>query len=307
MNKDFQDLIKDICKKNNIKCHILSSNWVMVLEKGKIKRFIVGYKFDLNSHALGMVFDDKYATYELLKLNNISVCEYNLVYSINNTNDYAISHNGLDYVIDLFNKYNGDIVFKSNTGTCGSNVNRINSLDGLIKLYSNISSPNKSFSICPFYDIINEYRVIVLNNNIELIYMKENPIVYGDGKSTIKELLEAFNYEYFKNVYDECFDRVLAVDEEFIYSWKFNLSTGARANFDISSSDKIKLENLVCKMFENIDFGFCSIDIIKTVENEFLVLEINSGVMMKNLIKENNFGYNIARGIYEKAVLALFS
>ena len=60
-------------------------------------------------------------------------------------------------------------------------------------------------------------------------------------------------------------------------------------------------------MFENIDFGFCSIDIIKTVENEFLVLEINSGVMMKNLIKENDFGYNIARGIYEKAVLALFS
>ena len=97
MNKDFQDLIKAICKKNNIKCHILSSNWVMVLEKGKIKRFIVGYKFDLNSHALGMIFDDKYATYELLKINNIPACEYNLVYSINNTNDYAISHNGLDY------------------------------------------------------------------------------------------------------------------------------------------------------------------------------------------------------------------
>ena len=32
-----------------------------------------------------------------------------------------------------------------------------------------------------------------------LIYKKINPCIYGDGKSTIKELLTKFNYEYFKD------------------------------------------------------------------------------------------------------------
>ena len=43
------------------------------------------------------------------------------------------------------------------------------------------------YSICPFYDITNEYRAIILNGNIELIYKKELPVVYGNGKESIKD------------------------------------------------------------------------------------------------------------------------
>ena len=46
------------------------------------------------------------------------------------------------------------------------------------------------------FKIDSEYRVIVLNNKIELIYEKIRPIIYGDGVSKISTLLKEFNPSY---------------------------------------------------------------------------------------------------------------
>lgn len=305
MNREFCDLILEICRDNDIKCNILSDGWVIVLEKNNMKKFIVGYKFDNNNHAFGKVLDDKFATYELLKLCNVDVCEHNLIYSLDNKNGFVKEKCGYDYIKSLFDKY-GDIVIKVNTGTCGVNVFRFKGFSELSEFYSKLRSKNSSFSICPFYNIVNEYRVIVVNNRIELMYKKELPRVYGDGRRTIKELLEEFNYEYFKNISDDSLDAVLDKDREYLYNWKFNLSGGARASFDIDPYDRLKIEKMIYDLFSKLDFGFCSIDIIKTIDNDFLVLEINSGVMMKNLIRENVDGECIAKDIYTKAIFEIF-
>lgn len=306
MNNEFCSLIKEICKENNIECDVLSSGWILSLSKNGVRCFISGYKFDNNRYALGQIFDDKFGTYELLKSCNIPICEHNILYSISNHNSYAVGCNSFSYVEDLFNKYNKDIVIKINSGTCGINVNRFSNLEVLRDFFENLNSKS-SFSICPFYNIVNEFRIIVLDGVVQTIYKKELPIVYGDGSSSIKKLLEEFNYEYFKNIDDKRLDRVLALGEEYVYSWKFNLSNGSRPNFSIDEVDNDNILEIVYRILDQFDLGFCSIDIIKTIEGKYLVMEINSGVMMKNLIKWNDFGYNIAREIYEKAILSLFS
>ena len=305
MNSEFHELILEICRKNNIRCSILSDGWVIVLERGSKRRFIVGYKFDNNPHAFGKVLDDKFATYELLKLYDLPVCEHNIVYALDNANGFVKEKIGYKYIENLFNRYK-DIVIKVNTGTCGVNVFRFKELDKFKDFYMNLKAQNSSFSICPFYNIKNEYQVIVLNNKIELMYKKELPRVYGDGRRTIKELLEEFNYEYFKDISDNSLDVILEDGEEYLYNWKFNLSGGARASFDIDSLDRLKLLKIVSDLSDKFQFGFCSIDIIKTDEEEFLVLEINSGIMMKNLIKEKIDGIVIAEDIYTKAILDMF-
>ncbi len=297
---NFHNIIKEICDKNGIKINILSDGWLIILEKNNKKKFITGYKFDNNNHALGEILDDKYGTYEILKQQNIPVCEYNIVYSPLNTNDYAIGHNSLEYVTNLFNKYNHDIVFKINSGTCGNNVDRITDIETLTNKFLSLKQ-NSMYSICPFYDITNEYRIIILNGNIELIYKKELPVVYGNGKESIKELLIKFNPSYFKNIEDKKLDRILNKNEKYIYNWKFNLSQGARASFEINEKDKENIEKIVNQVF---NIGFCSIDIIKTQDNKYMILEINSGVMMKNLMDE--YGIEIAQKIYEKAILSMF-
>ena len=45
---------------------------------------------------------------------------------------------------------------------------------------------------------------------------------------------------------------------------------------------------------KKINLGFGSIDIIKTIDNKYYVLEINSGVMIENYIKLTSDGYNKA-------------
>lgn len=302
MNEEFHNLIKKICKNNNIKYKLISNNWIIVLEKNNIKKIISGYKFDNNTYSLAKVFDDKYATYELLKKYNIEIVEHNLLYSKKNPNEYAKEYNSLEYITKLFNKYNKKIVLKINNGSCGTNVYKIEKLKELKEIYQKLDN-QKSYSITPFYKIENEYRTIILNNEIKLMYKKELPIIYGDGKSTIKELLCKFNNQYFKNIEN---NKILKPNKKYIYNWKFNLEQGSKAYFDINENDKKEILKIINKILNNFKIGFCSIDIIKT-KNKFLVLEINSGVMMTNLMQQYKDKENIIYQIYEDAIKEMFN
>ena len=61
---------------------------------------------------------------------------------------------------------------------------------------------------------------------------------------------------------------------------------------------------LECAKVINLTFG--TIDIIKTTDNKLLVMEINSGVMMSNLINQLDDGYLIAKEIYKEAIKKMF-
>lgn len=300
-----QKLIKDTSEEKNIECTFISNDWVIVLEKDNKIRTITGYKFDLNKASISKIFDDKYATYELLSLYNIPVVEHKLLYTKNNKNDYANGINNYEYIKEIYKKYNNDIVIKINKGTCGINVNHFTKLID-IKQYYNKLNGDQSYSISPFYNIENEYRVIVLNNEIRLMYKKVLPIIHGDGKSTIKELLKRHNYNYFKDYNGINKNVILGKDEEYIYSWKFNLSSGATASFNIDNKTKQIIEDIIRKITDKLDIGFCSIDIIKTRSNSYYVLEINSGVMMKNLLLENEEISDKIKKIYSDAIDLMF-
>ena len=65
--------------------------------------------------------------------------------------------------------------------------------------------------------------------------------------------------------------------------------------------------NLIYPKEPIINDGFCSVDIIKTKDSNFYVMEINSGVMMQNFIKQNENGYMIAKLIYKEAIIEMFN
>lgn len=307
MYNQFRNIIKEICYEKDIKYKTISKDWIVVLEKNGITRYISGYKFDLNKHALGTLLDDKYATYELLKNYNFPVISHDIVYPSSNNNYYAIGSNNVEFLKSLFFKYNKDIVLKINGGTCGINVEHIKNIDELIDKYKSLTSKYNSLSICPFYQIENEYRAIVLNNDIELLYKKVKPEVIGDGRSTVKELLEKFNSSYFKEINkDSTLDKILDENEVFEYDWRYNLSKGAKVSFEINEKDSNNLKLLAVKISKKIGLGFGSIDIIKTIDGKFFIMEINSGVMMENYIKQVSNGYQVAKDIYKKAIDLIF-
>lgn len=307
MKNNFKEIIKEICIEDNIKYKFLSKDWVIMLEKDGKTRFISGYKFDLNSHGIGLIADDKYALYEVLKSKNIPVIEHKIVYNKMNNLDYAIGCNTYEYVKDYFLKNNNNIVIKPNDGTCGKNVFNVTDVNEIDIVLDKIFLKNYSISMCPFYKIKHEYRAIMLDGENMLLYAKYLPIVTGDGNKTIRQLLLDFNYDYFiDKLEDSKYDKVLPKNKTFEYNWKFNLSQGSIAkklNDKLLQDRLIKIAKQVCKEI-NLKFG--SIDIIETTNNELLVLEVNSGVMLENYIRLNPNEYIYAKDIYRNAIKNLF-
>ena len=308
--KNLQRIIKQIALENDLSYEVLSCDLVIKLTKGNKIRYINGYKFGLNSHSLGLILDDKYATYELLNSLGISVCKHHILFRPNNHNSYAKNYNSFKYCYDLFLKYNKNVILKVNNGTCGDGVYHITTKKELKKKYNHLLKYNFSISLCPYYDIKNEYRVILLNNEIKIMYGKINPVVIGNGKDKLIDLLKDFNINYFgyktnlkKNIN---YNKVLKKDEKFIYDFKYNLSKGSIITEDIDKETKSIISKMAKDVSKKINLGFGSIDIIKTNDDKYYVLEINSGVMIENYIKLTSDGFKKAKKVYEEAILEMF-
>lgn len=299
-----KELLDDICQELDIEYKIISNNYLIYLKKNGKTKFIWGNKFDLNNHGLGIAFDDKYATYEVLKNIDVPVIEHSILYSSKNKSRYAKNKSGISYMKEIFNKYNKDIVLKVNNGSKGFGVYHINSFSSFLLTSNKLFLSNKSLSVTPYENIINEYRVIVLNKEIKLMYGKKNPVVVGDGTSSLKDLLVKFNEPYFKN--KKIKNYILKKNEVYNYDFKFNLSKGSRAFIVIDEEIKKDLIKVVNKIVNNIDCNFVSVDIVKTVDNKYKVLEINSGVSIEKVVNFIDNGYAIAKEIYKDAINSMF-
>lgn len=287
-------IIEKICKDNKIDLKKVSEDWVLILNKNNITSYIVGYKFDLNSQGTAEICDDKFALYEVLKKFNIPVIDHKIIF-----------RDEENEVKNIFLKYNENIVIKSNTGTCGNEVFHVTNIKELMKIYSNLQVKNFSMSICPFYNIKNEYRVIFLDS-VKYIYKKQNVVVYGDGITTYKDLIYKFNPIFFTKNMDKIQELtyIPKAGEKLEFEWKFNLSKGAIIQ-KVSEEESKILSEIAKDASKAINLRIGSIDIIKTSDDEYKVIEINSGLMMENLIELLPDGNEIVYNIYEEAMLKM--
>ena len=218
----FNDIINELCKEKNIKLTSISKNWIKVLERDNQIHYMISHKFDLNNNSITKILDDKYAFFELMELKKNPIIKHHIIFKNYSKED----------IKKLYELYNHNLVIKANLGTCGKEVFHENNLEKIYDLLDNLLIKYYSLSICPYINIINEYRVIILDSQILLMYGKIKPVVIGDGKKTLSELLIDFNPYYFKNKKDIP-NIVLKSGEKYVYNWQFNLSRGANIFMDI--------------------------------------------------------------------------
>lgn len=308
-SRNFVKMIKEICCEENIQLESFSFDWIFRLYKNGIYNYIIGYQFGLNSCSVHSICCDKSAASEIMNSFGIPNVEHYFFMSPTNQK-YVSKHGNWENIMGMMKKY-GKLVCKSNEGTGGNLVFSVSNQYELERAVFKIFRRARSMAICPYYDIQNEYRVIVLNGLIRLIYTKQRPFVVGDGVHTVSHLL----LEYISNnaqaivineIESEEYNKILSKGEVFYLNWKHNLGQGAYAEMQDSDLIMQEITSIVNSVVNKMNVRFASIDIVDC-NGEYKVLEINSGVMMEHFSQQSEKMYQIAKSIYKEAILCMLS
>ena len=307
--KPFYKIMDELCKEKEIVQKIISYGWITELKKENVSKYIIGYQFDLNSAISYNIAGDKFATYEVLKSNNIPTIEHRMIFSPKTRSRY-FENKFLDEAKELLKQNGNKLVIKANDSCKGKDVHICLNEDEIEKTVKKLFEENNdTLSACPYIDISYEYRAIYLCGEILYIYKKKKPYVVGNGKNTIKELINA------KFKQEDKIDLCRSLDlyeipepgKEVTISWKHNLSSGAEPIVIDESDEYIKqVRDIALKAGKALNIKFASVDVVVTEKNEVLVMEINGSVCMNKFSEIIPNGYEIAKSIYSKAIDKMF-
>ncbi len=259
-------MLYKICQVEGIELKFLCNNWVKRLEKSGQVKFINGYKFGLNSYSAGQVADDKYATYEVLELAKIPVVEHLIIYTPHNQATYALGRNSLEYVLNYLAQHANHIVLKPNCGTGGASTFAVRTIEGVKCALTEIFQNNPTACMSPFHQVKHEYRAIMLDGEARLTYRK-----------------------------------TLASEKE----WRFNLAHGALAE-EVPAELREEIIELAKRTMAATGLRFGSVDIVETIDEKLLVLEVNSGVMTSGYLRQHPEQSGLVAEIYRDAIRRMF-
>lgn len=168
----------------------------------------------------------------------------------------------------------------------------------------------KKTSIKRIKNILNKNALVIkpLNGSkAKNVYKVKN--IY-DYFLKIKNMENAFAVSKYYKL--KCEYRLIIFNNKLFFIYKkisdnfyFNLSLGAKAKIEENKKLTRFLFKLALKAVKAVGIKFCSVDIVKTIENKYLILEINSTVFMDNFLKQNPKQLKNVEKMYESILLNL--
>lgn len=303
----FVKILKEICRELDYNIQFLSQNWIAKISKNNITNYIISYNFGINKDASSKICADKSATSEILTLHNIPNITHKIFHVHNN---YHGDIGNWQKMIIFFKTHNNKVVIKPNVGSSGSGVIFIDTLYRLESETYKIMSKKSSFCLSPFFDILEEYQVVMLKNQPKLIFRKRKPTLIGNGKDTILNLINKsykltdLPIQALETLKEKKLglETILANNEVIELNWKHNLGSGAIPEIiEINNANKNVVE-IAKKAIKALEMSFASVDIVETKNDGYKVIEVNSGVMLTNFASHSEEGYQLAKGIYSSAI-----
>ncbi|PKO00253.1 MAG: hypothetical protein CVU43_14355 [Chloroflexi bacterium HGW-Chloroflexi-5] len=303
------NMIEEICAEQGILCERFSYDWIFRLTKNGKTAHIFGYQFENNSATAQLICTDKCASSEILRSKGIPAVEHFFFISPDDLHYIGLEGNW-SRMLELLNKF-GRLVCKPNEGTGGIDVFQVSSAVELELAVNSVFAHSRSLALSPFYPIDQEYRVILLNEQIKLVFSKTIQFLIGNGRSSFKQLLLDQNPSLIETIptgefSEEMLNKIPKSDEKIPLNWKHNLGQGAQPEIITDHSLVTQLGSLALNAAQAVNVRFASVDIIRT-GGDFKVLEINSGVMMESFARMNAQNYTQAKSIYLEALAVLFA
>lgn len=302
-------IIEEICIEESILCERFSYDWIFRLTKNGKTIQIFGYQFENNSATSQLICTDKCASSEILRSKDIPAVEHFFFISPDDLHYIGLEGNW-PRMLELLKKY-GHLVCKPNEGTGGIDVFQVSTAAELELAVNTVFAHSRSLALSPFYPIDQEYRVILLNNEVKLAYAKTIPSLSGDGKSSFKQLLLQQNPALLETIPtgefgEDLLNKIPANGEKIPLNWKHNLGQGAQPEIVSDPQLMAQLSSLALQAAQVVNVQFASVDIIRTM-GRLMVLEINSGIMMESFARMNAQNYLLAKSIYQEAIDSFFS
>lgn len=299
-------MIREICREENISLESFGGDWVFRLERGDKEGYILGYQFGLNLAVAQQICADKSAASEVMKAHGIPHVPHHCFMTPEKLK-YIDKEGNWEEMLSVFRMY-GDVVVKDNQGTGGELVYRVRSVDRLEQAAQEIFRTCQSLAISPYVEIEKEYRVILLDGEIQLVFHKLRDFVTGDGRSTLRQLYAGhlMGGGAQASIPAEKLEKILPDGQRHYLNWKHNLGQGARAVVEEDPAVTGPAVALALRAARLFGLRFASVDVIRCSEG-LQVLEINPGVMMENLASSSQELYRKAKEIYRRAVLKMLS
>lgn len=308
------DLVAEICQERSIVVTEFSDDWLLRLELGDRVSHIFGYDFGVNDATAQMLAKDKSATSDILRHAGISHVHHTLI-NTPEVPQFVPESGNWAFLTDYLAQNGNDIVCKPNDGTGGHDVHRVTTIQELEAAVQRHFGRRRSFCVSPFLRIAVEYRLVVVQGVVRLIYSKQRPRLTGDGAKTVGELLidrirgdeGASIANFLANARDTKLDltNVLPPGGILELDWRHNLGRGAEPVIVERDSDQASgLIPLALSAAGAIGIDSSSVDIVE-VDGSLSVLEINAGIMMEAFGRRSPGNRGIARSIYDTLVCAL--
>ena len=304
-SSNFVRILREIARELRLEIRDYSSDWAFRLSDGKRDIFIVGYQFPLNSSTAREICQDKALASEILTDMGIPNVPH-IFLPAPEISAYMDTVDPEEAFSEIL-KTRPYAVVKDNYGTGGHRVLRVRTLPEFREAYASILEKSRAACISPYFDIREEYRIVLLKGRPMLTIRKERASVTGDGIRTLQELIpeSMLDKSYIRNADPELMKSVPQAGEKINLNWKHNLGQGAEGIIVKDQKILRKLHTLAKRAAAAVHADFLSVDIIDA-EDRLQVLEMNGGVMMEHFSGQDAECRKIAKSIYKKAVRLLF-
>ena len=298
---NFTALLTEICQEEQITLNPYADEWAWELSRGDVRNYIFGYQFGLNRAVVQSICNDKGMASELLAAHGLP-CVMHTCLMPPEKMQFVSREGAWKKATELLQQY-GTIVCKDNEGTGGDRVYLVHDQLELEKTACELFARGCAMSICPWVPIKQEYRVIVLDGEVQIVFSKERKGLTGDGFHTVRELYVQYLEQggAAQQVPTKVLDRVLAEGESYYFEWKHNLGRGAGMRLHQNEPELAPVRELALRTVKLLGARFVSVDVIETAEG-YEILEVNSGVMMENLAGMGPESRALAKETYRKAI-----
>ena len=260
-DKVFHKILHELAKESGYTATRIIDG-VYELKKGSKKLYIKGKNFGTNNSLSAAFAKNKAQTFEILRRNKIAAVPH---YEIYQPAYYSIfgdqTKRNRIRINAIIKKEKLPLVLKPAEGNKSRDVYLVHNKRQLNKLMTELFLIDKELVLAPFREIKHEYRTVVLNGKVELIYDKVKKERVKRGK----------------------------------------LVFGSRAKkLESTDKNYKKLETIAKKSAKALRIDFATVDIIETEKEGLEVLEINSNVCLGNFGNRCQEYYDIAKAIYKK-------